>query len=101
MNPWRPSVSTYLKHLRCLGAHFLGHIYKYLTHVKATAAMLLGTLFIALGMHWLDRLNQQKRQISGGWLLLLFLILSAAFAALSHLPETAEGGPNQDTEITG
>jgi hypothetical protein len=57
-------------------------IYKYLTHGKATAAMLLGILFIALGMHWLDRLNQQKRQISAGWLLLLFLILTGAFAEL-------------------
>jgi hypothetical protein len=45
-------------------------------------AILLAILFIALGMHWLDRLNQQRRQISVGWLLLLFLILSAAFAVL-------------------
>src|ERR1700722_192288 len=57
-------------------------IYKYLTHGKATVAMLLGILFIALGMHWLDRLNQQQRQISAGWLLLLFLILTAAFSVL-------------------
>jgi hypothetical protein len=57
-------------------------IYKYLTHGNATAAMLLGLLFIALGMYWLDRLNQQQRQISAGWLLLLYLILTAAFAVL-------------------
>jgi uncharacterized membrane protein YbhN (UPF0104 family) len=57
-------------------------IFKYLTHVKATAAMLLGILFVALGMHWLDRLNQQQRQISAAWLVLLFLILTAAFAVL-------------------
>jgi hypothetical protein len=60
-------------------------IYKYLTHGKATAAMLLGILFIALGMHWLDRLNQQQRQISVGWFVLLFLILTAAFAVLYPL----------------
>jgi hypothetical protein len=57
-------------------------IYKYLTHGKATAAMLLGILFISLGMHWLDRLNQQPRQISAGWLLLLFLIFTTAFTVL-------------------
>jgi hypothetical protein len=57
-------------------------IYKYLTYGKATAAMLLGILFIALGMHWLDRLNQQQRQVSAGWFVLLFLILTAAFAVL-------------------
>jgi hypothetical protein len=60
----------------------LAPIYKYLTHGKATAAVLLGILFISLGMHWLDRLNRQQRQISAGWLLFLFLILTAAFAAL-------------------
>ena len=60
-------------------------IYKYLTHGKATAAMLLGILLIALGMHWLDRLNQQQRQISVGWFLLLFLMLTAAFAVLYPL----------------
>lgn len=60
-------------------------IYKYLTHGKATAAMLLGILFISLGMHWLARFNQQRRQISVGWFLLLFLILVAAFATLYPL----------------
>ena len=60
-------------------------IYKYLGHGKATAAMLLGILFIALGMNWLGRLNQQPRQISVGWFLLLFLMLTAAFAVLYPL----------------
>jgi uncharacterized membrane protein SirB2 len=62
----------------------LAPIYKYLTHGKATAAMVFGILFIALGMLRLDRLNQQQqqRQISAGWLLLLFLILAVAFAVL-------------------
>jgi hypothetical protein len=84
-----------------LGAHFLGHIYKYLTHGKATAAILLEILFTTLGMHWLDRLNQQQRQISVGWLLLLFLILTAAFAVLYPISlKLPEGGWNQDTEIT-
>ncbi|HEY5254252.1 MAG TPA: hypothetical protein VIJ53_06355, partial [Acidobacteriaceae bacterium] len=56
--------------------------YKYLTYGKATAAMLLGILFIALGMHWLDRINWQRRQVSIGWFLLLLLNLTAAFAVL-------------------
>lgn len=60
-------------------------IYKYLSHGKATAAMLFGILVIALGMHWLHRLNQQQRQISVGWFLLLFLTLTAAFAVLYPL----------------
>jgi hypothetical protein len=56
--------------------------HKYLRPGNATAAMLLGILFIALGMHWLDQLNQQQLQISAGWFLLLFLILTAAFVVL-------------------
>jgi hypothetical protein len=59
-------------------------IYKYLTHGRATAAMLLGILVIALGMHRLVRLHQQ-RQISIGWFLFLFLILTAAFSVLYPL----------------
>jgi hypothetical protein len=57
-------------------------IFKYLTHGKATAAVLLGLLSIALGMHWLDVLNRKQRQLSIGWLLSLFLIFTAAFAVL-------------------
>lgn len=57
-------------------------IYKYLNHGKATAALLLGVFFIALGMHWLARRDQQQRQISAGWFVLLFLILTAAFIVL-------------------
>jgi len=33
-------------------------------------------------MSWLDRLNRQQRQSSIGWFLLLFLVLTAAFAIL-------------------
>jgi hypothetical protein len=57
-------------------------IWKYLSHPKAAAATLLGLLFIALGMYWLDRLNRSQRQISTGWILLLFLLLTAAFTIL-------------------
>ena len=60
-------------------------IYKYLTHAKATAAMLLGMLAIALGMEWLHRLNRQQGQISVAWFLLLSLWLTAAFAVLYPL----------------
>jgi len=76
-------------------------IYKYLRHGKATAAMLVGILFIALGMHWLDRLNQQQRQISTGWLLLLFLILTAAFAVLYpiSLKHTLNAGSDREDAL--
>jgi hypothetical protein len=56
--------------------------YKYLHPGNATAAMLFGILFIALGMRWLDHLNPQQIQIGAGWFLLLFLILTAAFVVL-------------------
>ena len=57
-------------------------MYKYLTHGKATAAMLLGILFIGLGMRWLDRLNQQQWPISAGWFLLLLSF------SRQHLPHS-------------
>ncbi len=57
-------------------------LWKYLSHPKAAAAIALGLLSIALGMYWLDRLNQRQRQISIGWFLLLFLALTAAFVVL-------------------
>ncbi|HTF63499.1 MAG TPA: hypothetical protein VK638_12415, partial [Edaphobacter sp.] len=73
-------------------------IYKYLNHGKATAAMLLGILFVALGMHWLDRLNHRPRQISAGWLLLLFLIFTTAFAVLypKSLKHTLNSSDRED-----
>jgi hypothetical protein len=76
-------------------------IYKYLTHGKATAAMLLCILVIALGMHWLDRLNQQQWPISAGWFLLLFLILTAAFAALYpiSLKHPLNGGSDREDAL--
>jgi hypothetical protein len=76
-------------------------IYKYLTHGKATAAMLLGILFIAIGMRWLDRINQQQRQISVGWLLLLFLILTTAFAVLYpiSLKHTLNAGSDREDAL--
>jgi hypothetical protein len=57
-------------------------LYRYLNHGKATAALSLGVLFIALGMHWLDRLNRREREIGTGWFLLLFVLLAAVFAVL-------------------
>jgi len=75
--------------------------YKYLHHGKATAALLLGVLFIALAMHWLGRLNQQQRQISTGWLALLFLILTAAFAVLYpiSLKHTLNAGSDREDAL--
>jgi hypothetical protein len=60
-------------------------LFKYLSPAKAVAALLLGLLSIALGMYWLDRLNRKQRQINTAWLLLLFLVLIAAFAILYPL----------------
>jgi hypothetical protein len=57
-------------------------LYRYLNHDKAAAALSLGVLFIALGMHWLDRLNRSEREIGVGWFLLLFVLLASAFAVL-------------------
>jgi len=57
-------------------------ITKYLAHGTATIAFLLGSLTIALGMHWLQRRNQQDRQLNAGWFLVLFLTITAAFAVL-------------------
>jgi len=76
-------------------------IYKYLTHGKATAAMLLGILFIGLGMRWLDRLNQQQWPISAGWFLILFVILTAAFAALYpiSLKHPLNGGSDREDAL--
>jgi hypothetical protein len=55
---------------------------KYLSPAKATAAIVIGVLGIALGMYLLDRLNRRRTQIAVGWFLLLFLVLTAAFAVL-------------------
>ncbi len=44
--------------------------------------MSLALLFLVFGMYWLHRLNQQQHQISTAWLLLLFLLLTSAFAVL-------------------
>ena len=55
---------------------------KYLSPAKAAAAIVLGVLGIALGMHLLDRLNRTRTHIGTGWFLLLFLALTAAFAVL-------------------
>jgi len=57
-------------------------LWKYLSHTMAMAAMLLGVVCIAAGMHWLERLNGGQSQISAGWLVLLFLVLTVAFAVL-------------------
>jgi hypothetical protein len=58
---------------------------KYLPPTKAIAALALGLLSIAVGMFCLIRLNLRPRQIGIGWLLLLFLALTTAFAILYPL----------------
>jgi hypothetical protein len=55
---------------------------KYLSPAKAIAALALGLLSIVTGMSCLIRLNLRPRQIAIGWLLLLFLALTTAFAIL-------------------
>ena len=76
-------------------------ICKYLSHGKATAAILLGILFIALGMRWLDRLNQKQCQIGAGWFVLLFLIMTAAFAVLYpvSLRHTLNAGSDREDAL--
>jgi len=60
----------------------LAPIWKYLSYPKAATATLAGLLSIALGMYWLDRLNRRDHQISLGWFLLLYVVLSTAFVIL-------------------
>lgn len=55
---------------------------KYLSPAKAIAALALGLLSIIVSMSCLTRLNRRPRQIGTGWLLLLFLALTTAFAIL-------------------
>jgi hypothetical protein len=57
-------------------------LWKYLSHTKAAAAITLGSIGIVLAMFWLDRTNRRHLQIGLGWFLLLFLLLTAAFAVL-------------------
>ena len=76
-------------------------IWKYLTPAKATAASVLGLLSIALGMYWLDRLNRRQRQIGTGWFVLLFLVLTAAFAVLYpiSLKHTLNSGSDREDAL--
>jgi hypothetical protein len=76
-------------------------IWKYLSHSKAAAALMFGLLAIALGMYWLDRVNRRQRQISIGWLLLLFLALTAAFAVLYpiSLKHTLNDGSDREDAL--
>ena len=60
-------------------------IWKYLSHTKAAAATGLGLGLVALGMGWLYRRNRGKNDIGIGWLLVLFLAFTTAFAALYPL----------------
>jgi hypothetical protein len=57
-------------------------LWKYLSPTKAAAAITLDCVAIVLAMFWLDRTNRRHLQISLGWFLLLFLLLTAAFAVL-------------------
>ncbi len=76
-------------------------IYRYLTHGEATAAISLGIFFIALGMHWLNRFNQFPGRIGVGWFLLLFLILTTAFAVLYpiSLKHTLNSGSDREDAL--
>jgi len=57
-------------------------LWKYLSPAKAAATITLGCIAIVLAMFWLDHTNRRHLQIGLGWFLLLFLLLSAAFAVL-------------------
>jgi hypothetical protein len=76
-------------------------LWKYLSHSKASAAMMLGLVAIALGMYWLDRLNRRERQISIGWFVLLFFVLTAAFAVLYpiSLRHTLNSGSDREDAL--
>jgi hypothetical protein len=71
---------------------------KYLSHPKATAAMAIGVLGIALGMYWLQRLNRTQRQIHLAWFLLLFALFTTAFAIFHPLSLTHPAGRSSDRE---
>jgi hypothetical protein len=60
-------------------------LWKYLSHSKATVAIAVGSLTIATGMLWLNRLSYRRRQLSIGWFVVLFLALTATFAVLYPL----------------
>jgi hypothetical protein len=76
-------------------------IYKYLHHGLATAALLLGVLFLVLGMFWLDRMNQQRCQIHSGWFVVLFLVFIAVFAVLYplSLKHTLNAGSDREDAL--
>jgi hypothetical protein len=52
-------------------------------------------------MYWLDRLNRKHRQISTGWFLLLFLVLTGAFAVLYplSLKHTLNSGSDREDAL--
>ena len=76
-------------------------ILKYLTPAKAVAAIVLGLLSIILGMYCLDRLIRRHRQISISWFVLLFLLLTAAFAVLYplSLKHTLNNGSDREDAL--
>lgn len=63
----------------------LAPIWKYLSRPKAAIATLVCVISIMLAMYGLDRLNYTRRQIGMGWILLLYLVLSAAMVVLYPL----------------
>jgi hypothetical protein len=73
-------------------------LWKYLSHPKAAAAMLIGVLGIAFGMYWLQRLNRTQRQIHLAWFLLLFALITTAFAVLHPRSLTHPAGRSSDRE---
>jgi hypothetical protein len=76
-------------------------IWKYLSPARATAAIALGLFCVALGMYCLDQLNRRHRQISAAWFLLLFLVLTAAFAVLYpiSLKHTLNSGSDREDAL--
>lgn len=76
----------------------LAPIWKYLSPGKAAAATIFSLLLIALAMYWLDRINRRRQQISIGWLVLLFLVLTAAFAVLYPISLKAPLNRRSDRE---
>jgi hypothetical protein len=76
-------------------------IWKYLSHAQASAALLLGLVGIVFGMRWLDGFNRRQRQISLGWLVILFVVLVVAFAVLYpiSLRHTLNAGSDREDAL--
>lgn len=76
-------------------------LWKYLSYAKAVVAVAAGCVSIAFAMDWLHRLNRRRRQISAGWFVALFLVLTAAFGVLYpiSLRHTLNGGSDREDAL--